>query len=113
MPVEIVTEPSDALVLEEDVRNDLVEQILDAGAESAFGASKLDGRNLSPGCRSCGEGTWSCLFVSGLCNAACFYCPTSQLDKGVPTPRPACFSAISRAARGGDGRVLLVLTGAS
>jgi len=39
---------------------------------------------LSPGCRTCAEGTWSCLFVNGICNARCFYCPTPQDEKGEP-----------------------------
>jgi pyruvate formate-lyase activating enzyme-like uncharacterized protein len=33
----------------------------------------------------CGQGTWSCLFITGKCNAKCFYCPTSQESDGIPT----------------------------
>lgn len=40
---------------------------------------------LSPGCRICGEGGWSCLFINGKCNCRCFYCPTAQDEIGVPT----------------------------
>ena len=41
--------------------------------------------DLSPGCRICGNGHWSCLFINGKCNCRCFYCPTPQNDIGVPT----------------------------
>ena len=47
--------------------------------------TKLYTGELSPGCRTCGEGSWSCLFINGLCNGRCFYCPTTQKSKGEPT----------------------------
>jgi len=47
--------------------------------------TKLDCTRLSPGCETCGAGTWSCLFINGKCNCSCFYCPTQQDDIGVPT----------------------------
>lgn len=47
---------------------------------------------LSPGCRICGEGDWSCLFINGKCNCRCFYCPTSQDDLGLPTTQRISFS---------------------
>lgn len=47
--------------------------------------SKLDMHNLSPGCRICAEGKWSCLFINGICNCKCFYCPTKQDDADLPT----------------------------
>jgi pyruvate formate-lyase activating enzyme-like uncharacterized protein len=40
--------------------------------------------DLSPGCRICGIGEWSCLFINGRCNCRCFYCPTVQNEIGVP-----------------------------
>lgn len=40
---------------------------------------------LSPGCRICAQGKWSCLFINGKCNCRCFYCPTAQDDLSVPT----------------------------
>lgn len=52
--------------------------------------TKVDSRRLSPGCRTCADGAWSCLFINGRCNASCFYCPTSQdetdgpLSNGIP-----------------------------
>ncbi len=41
--------------------------------------------SLSKGCQLCGEGQWSCLFITGLCNANCFYCPASQQADQLPT----------------------------
>lgn len=52
--------------------------------EFGCGGTKLDMRKLSPGCRICTEGGWSCLFISGRCNCDCFYCPTSQQQLGLP-----------------------------
>lgn len=40
---------------------------------------------LSEGCRLCGRGDWSCLFITGKCNANCFYCPAPQNEEGLPT----------------------------
>ncbi len=40
---------------------------------------------VSKGCTLCGQGKWSCLFITGKCNAGCFYCPASQLQDEVPT----------------------------
>ncbi len=39
---------------------------------------------LSPGCAICSRGQWSCLFVNGICNGRCFYCPTTQTAKSEP-----------------------------
>ena len=41
----------------------------------AFGGSKPHVGPLSPGCRRCGEGRWSCLFVTRECDASCAFCP--------------------------------------
>ncbi len=57
---------------------------LDGRALLGANRTKLDCRGLSPGCRACVEGTWSCLFITGECNARCFYCPTPQDAAGVP-----------------------------
>lgn len=53
-------------------------------AELGCRGTKLDCRKLSPGCRLCVEGVWSCLFVNGRCNCDCFYCPTDQQTLGLP-----------------------------
>jgi len=47
---------------------------------------------LSPGCRVCLEGQWSCLFINGKCNCRCFYCPTEQNDISIPTTNRIPFS---------------------
>ncbi len=49
-----------------------------------FCGTKLDCKNLSPGCILCGAGGWSCLFVNGLCNGRCFYCPAEQKSRSIP-----------------------------
>jgi pyruvate formate-lyase activating enzyme-like uncharacterized protein len=62
------------------------EILADLAGRAVFSAnaSKLAGNNLSPGCRSCLEGNWSCLFITGNCNCRCFYCPTAQDVGGDP-----------------------------
>lgn len=63
-------------------------QLLDAlegRALTGYGGTKLDCSDLSPGCRICAEGGWSCLFINGRCNVRCFYCPTAQDEIGLPT----------------------------
>lgn len=57
---------------------------LKENAEFGCSDTKVDCRRLSPGCRTCAAGGWSCLFINGRCNASCFYCPTSQDDTGDP-----------------------------
>ena len=56
------------------------------GQHAAFGyaETKVDCNGLSPGCRCCGNGSWSCLFINGRCNGRCFYCPTAQDDDDGP-----------------------------
>ncbi|MBK5274506.1 MAG: radical SAM protein [Desulfuromonadales bacterium] len=53
-------------------------------AEFGCSDTKVDCRRLSPGCRTCALGGWSCLFINGRCNATCFYCPTPQDETGDP-----------------------------
>ncbi len=47
---------------------------------------------LSAGCRICGQGDWSCLFINGKCRCRCFYCPTTQNEISVPTTNRIPFS---------------------
>ncbi len=47
--------------------------------------SKLHQGALSRGCVICGDGTWSCLFINGLCTTNCFFCPQ---DRGLKEERP-------------------------
>ena len=60
-------------------------------AEIGCDGTKLDMKQLSPGCRICVEGDWSCLFINGRCNARCFYCPSRQDEIGLPTTNAVSF----------------------
>ena len=60
-------------------------------AHWAFAKTKPFIHALSPGCQLCGQGQWSCLFINGICNARCFYCPTSQNDAGQPMTNSIVF----------------------
>ena len=64
---------------------------LDGVVEWGYQGTKADCRRLSPGCRHCGNGTWSCLFINGICNANCFYCPTLQDQEDQPTTQTVVF----------------------
>lgn len=73
-------------------RNELL-QWLDRRACFGYAGTKVDCSSLSPGCRRCGDGDWSCLFVSGRCNGRCFYCPTAQDDDGPPVTNGMAFTS--------------------
>ena len=49
-------------------------------------------KQISKGCSLCGQGVWSCLFITGKCNAKCFYCPASQENDGIPTSQNLHFN---------------------
>ncbi len=69
-------------------------QILDrlsSRIQPGYKGSKPDITEISPGCRSCGEGTWSCLFINGVCNSRCFYCPAPQHDVHEPETNTLIF----------------------
>jgi pyruvate formate-lyase activating enzyme-like uncharacterized protein len=57
-----------------------------------FSQTKLFTHDISPGCALCGQGDWSCLFINGICNARCFYCPSEQKKKGQPVTSTLEFS---------------------
>jgi len=80
-------------------RDSLIEEIKNLGAQFDFLGSKADSRFLSRGCRLCGEGSWSCLFINGSCNANCFYCPSRQDDAIIkPTTNTLEFETPSKYA---------------
>lgn len=56
------------------------------------GGTKLHSGDLSPGCKRCVEGAWSCLFINGRCNTRCFYCPSPQDEQGVPITNAVPFA---------------------
>ncbi|HPF50151.1 MAG TPA: radical SAM protein [Draconibacterium sp.] len=55
-------------------------------------------KQISDGCKLCGLGQWSCLFITGKCNAGCFYCPTSQLADHAPTTQNLDFNSAAEYA---------------
>ncbi len=83
---------SDQLAVAEAERKELMQWL---GQHASFGYSgtKVDCSSLSPGCRHCGDGGWSCLFVNGRCNGHCFYCPTAQDDDGPPVTNGLAFGS--------------------
>ncbi len=81
---------SDAAAAAAKRRAELLQGPLKGAAMGAQG-TKLDMDRLSPGCRKCVEGTWSCLFINGSCNCDCFYCPTSQQELGLPVTNSLTF----------------------
>lgn len=74
------TDAQKALALRKEILDDLQGHVT-----LGYGGTKLDCTRLSPGCRICAEGGWSCLFITGRCNCRCFYCPTGQSDNDLPT----------------------------
>lgn len=79
----------DALELEMErdaLLNDLKDQMI-----FGYKGSKTDVSSLSPGCKLCAEGQWSCLFINGKCNCKCFYCPAPQNDLGAPVTQTLTF----------------------
>ena len=81
----------------EDARREVIAACGD-GISWAAGGTKPHYGPLSPGCAQCVAGTWSCLFVNGICNARCFFCPTAQDDCGVPTTGQISFARAERYA---------------
>lgn len=49
--------------------------------------------DISPGCKHCGGGTWSCLFINGKCNGRCFFCPSEQTEIGEPVTNALQFTS--------------------
>ena len=82
---------SDRLAAAKAERRELL-QWLEQHAAFGYSGTKVDCNSLSPGCRHCGAGGWSCLFVNGRCNGQCFYCPTAQDDSGPPVTNGLVFT---------------------
>lgn len=64
---------------------------LDQNLNWSFKNTKPWINSLSKGCQLCGQGDWSCLFITGKCNANCFYCPANQEHDGVPSTQLTSF----------------------
>ncbi len=71
-----------------EIRNQLLE---DVGLSILFQGTKPYFQRISKGCDLCGKGKWSCLFITGRCNAKCFYCPSSQNIDEVPSSQGLTF----------------------
>ena len=56
-----------------------------------FKQTKPYHHQISKGCKLCGMGTWSCLFITGKCNAGCFYCPAPQTNDEIPSTQQLDF----------------------
>ena len=74
---------SDVLAAASAERDELFRR-LGQRVSTGYAGTKVDCNGLSLGCRCCGAGGWSCLFINGRCNGRCFYCPTAQDDDGPP-----------------------------
>ena len=81
---------ADAASKANQLRQQLLSDIAVKG-HSCSGGTKIYSGELSPGCKLCSEGSWSCLFINGRCNRTCFYCPTSQDEIGLPTTNNVTF----------------------
>lgn len=46
--------------------------------------SKPYWNSLSPGCWTCVNGTWSCIFINRLCTRNCFFCPREEKKERIP-----------------------------
>lgn len=57
-------------------------QINDLNGDTA----KLYLGKLSPGCITCIQGTWACIFINGLCTRQCFFCPQNRRLKQERPP---------------------------
>ncbi|MCB9480515.1 MAG: radical SAM protein [Desulfobacteraceae bacterium] len=55
--------------------------------------TKIYSKRLAPGCRICAGGQWSCLFISGICNGTCFYCPAPQNEDTPPVSQNIFFTS--------------------
>lgn len=69
----------------------LQRDVLCKDASWLFKKTKPYHKHISPGCEICGEGKWSCLFITNECNANCFYCPTSQNEDALPSTQNLTF----------------------
>jgi len=74
----------------DDKRSQLIAEI-EGKAGYLFNGTKPFAHAVSPGCRLCGEGQWSCLFINNRCNCNCFYCPAPQVDTAIPETQGLTF----------------------
>lgn len=75
--------PEDAAKAQKE-RDDLLARIR-GKVNSQFCDNKIFTGSLSAGCRCCGEGKWSCFFLTHKCTASCFFCPQSESQRENPS----------------------------
>jgi len=63
------------------LKRDTLLQSISGRINSYFKGNKIGPGRLSPGCMTCGLGTWSCLFICSACTANCFFCPQDRKKK--------------------------------
>lgn len=69
-----------------DEYNEIREKYLSENADSMmFSNTKPYYNKISKGCKLCGQGLWSCLFITNKCNGRCFYCPAEQKNDEIPS----------------------------
>ena len=78
----------------ERLRTELLEG-MDELARWSCARTKITTGEVSPGCRICAEGGWSCLFVTRLCKLRCFYCPDDQTESRPATADGMTFPDMS------------------
>ena len=78
------------LMAAEDERSRLLSEI-EGKVGYLCNGTKPFAHAVSRGCRICGEGHWSCLFINNICNCSCFYCPTAQDDTAIPETQGITF----------------------
>lgn len=83
--------PSYGRLIEADAERSRLISAIEAKAGYLWNGTKPFAHAVSPGCRLCGEGHWSCLFVNNRCNCTCFYCPTPQADTSIPETQGISF----------------------
>ena len=67
------------------------DELLKKNPDSLCKGTKIFYRGISHGCALCSKGLWSCLFITGKCNAGCFYCPAPQVNDEAPTSQGLTF----------------------
>ncbi|MFB6340284.1 radical SAM protein [Saccharicrinis sp. FJH62] len=67
------------------------DELLSKNPGRLFKGTKIFHNGISNGCSLCGKGMWSCLFITGKCNAGCFYCPAPQQTDELPTSQGLTF----------------------
>jgi len=79
------------LAEEMEAQRSVLESATGPKLQWGFNRTKPWINQISKGCQLCGKGEWSCLFITGVCNANCFYCPTSQTEDHLPTTQQISF----------------------